>query len=365
MSKALELVQPFVESAAVRGIFALPRPLRRLIAGSPVRLDGQELALDAQLLLKLQRLSGQDRLSASSPELAREGMRRSTKLLGRTPLPGVVVAERRIPTPDGPLAARVYRPRELTEPGELMVFFHGGGWVIGDLDTHDDLCRFLALHTGIRVLSVDYRLAPEHPFPAAFDDCLAAYRYAVDNARELGTEPGLVSVGGDSAGGNLAASVALHATRAGLPRPNLQFLLYPAVDATTRRRSRELFGNGLLLTEEDVNWFADRYLPDVDQRADPRVSVLLADDHSGLPPAYVVTAGFDPLRDEGEAYAQRLAEAGVPVVSRRFPDLVHGFANLRAIGGRFQEALFEMVGTLRASLALHRTPTSDEDTVPG
>ena len=171
---------------------------------------------------KLQRISGQNRLSAATPELAREGMRRSTKLLCRSPLPGVVVAERRVPTPDGPLAARVYRPREVTEPGELMVFFHGGGWVIGDLDTHDDLCRFLALHTGIRVLSVDYRLAPEHPFPAAFDDCLAAYRYAVDNARELGTEPGLVSVGGDSAGGNLAASVALHATRSGLPRPNLQ-----------------------------------------------------------------------------------------------------------------------------------------------
>ena len=264
-------LRPRVLGLGLHAAFALPRPVRRAIAGPPLRLDGQELALDAQLLLKLQATTGSTKLSAASTAKARAAMNEGVQMINHTSVPGVAVGERGIPTPSGELAARLYRPQELEEPGRLLLFFHGGGWVIGDLDSHDDLCRFLALHTGIRVLSVDYRLAPEHPFPAAFDDCLAAYRYAVDNARELGTEPGLVSVGGDSAGGNLAASVALHATRSGLPRPNLQFLLYPAVDATTRRRSRELFGNGLLLTDDDMDWFTDRYLPDVDLRADPRV----------------------------------------------------------------------------------------------
>ncbi|KAA5835959.1 alpha/beta hydrolase [Saccharopolyspora hirsuta] len=355
MPKVLELVQPKLEAAALRGIFALPRPVRRLIAGPPIRLDDQELALDAQLLLKLQKLRGHEQLAAATPELARAAMRQGTRLTSTAPVSGVVVADRQIPTANGELAARLYRPRELTGTSPLLVFFHGGGWVIGDLDTHDDLCRFLAKHAGVRVLSVDYRLAPEFPFPAALDDSLAAYRYAVDNAAELGTSSDAIAVGGDSAGGNLAASVALIATRSDLVAPVFQLLIYPAVDATARRRSRELFGNGFLLTDEDMTWFMDKYQPDEALRADPRLSVLLAEDLSGLPAACVVTAGFDPLRDEGEAYAARLAEEGVPVISRRFPDLIHGFANLRTVGDRFQEALFEIVGALRAGLSLQKT----------
>ncbi|MEV0053801.1 alpha/beta hydrolase [Saccharopolyspora shandongensis] len=353
MSKVLELVQPSLEAAVVRGVFALPKPARRLLAGRAIRLDDQELALDAQLLLKLMRLAGHEQLSAATPEIARAGMRRSTKITAGQ-VPGVVVADRRIPTASGDLAARLYRPRELSEPGPLLVFFHGGGWVIGDLDSHDDLCRFLAKHAGIRVLSVDYRLAPEFPFPAALDDAIDAYRFVVENAAELGTSPDAIAVGGDSAGGNLAASVALHATRSGSAKPVFQLLIYPAVDATARRRSRELFANGFLLTDGDMDWFMNHYVPEEDVRHDPRLSVLLAEDLSGLPTAHVVTAGFDPLRDEGEEYARRLAEAGVPVIARRFPDLIHGFANLRPIGGRFQEALFEIVGTLRAGLELQK-----------
>ena len=161
-------------------------------------------------------------------------------------------------------------------------------------------------------------------------------------------------MGGDS-GGNLAAAVALHATTSGLKKPAFQFLLYPAVDATTRRRSRDLFGNGFLLSDRDMDWFIDHYLPDVERRREPQLSVLLAEDFTGLPPAYVVTAGFDPLRDEGEEYARQLAKAGVPVISRRFEDLIHGFINMRPIGGRFQEAMCEIAGTLRAALLLQRT----------
>ncbi|GAA2333240.1 alpha/beta hydrolase [Saccharopolyspora halophila] len=345
-------IEQKLQSAVLRGVFALPAPLRRVLAGSAIRLDDQELALDAQLLLKLQKLSGQEGLAASTPEAARTAMS-DAPTSGGPQLPGVVVAERTIPAEHGTLPARLYRPRELTETGPLMVFLHGGGWVIGDIDTHDDLCRFLAKHAGIRVLSVDYRLAPEHRFPAAFDDALAAYRWAVDNAAELGSSADAIAIGGDSAGGNLAASVSLHATRNGMQKPVFQLLLYPATDATVRRRSREIFGNGgFLLTDHDMTWFMDHYEPEVDNRGDVRLSPLLADDHAELPTAYIVTCGFDPLRDEGEAYAKALADAGVPVVARRFADLIHGFANLRPVSHRFEEALFEIVGTTRAALQL-------------
>jgi acetyl esterase len=348
-------IEQKLQAAVVSGVFALPAPLRRLLAGKPVRLDDQELALDAQLLLKLQKLAGQEGLSATTPEAARAAM--SSAPVRKSPLPGVVVAEREIPAEHGSLPARLYRPRELTETGPLLVFLHGGGWVLGDIDTHDDLCRFLAKHAGVRVLSVDYRLAPENRFPAAFEDALAAYRWAVDNAAELGSTADAIAVGGDSAGGNLAASIALHTTRNGMQKPVFQLLLYPATDATRRRRSRELFGNGgFLLTDHDMTWFMDHYEPDLDNRADPRLSPLLAEDHGDLPTAYVVTCGFDPLRDEGEAYAQALADVGVPVVARRFSDLIHGFANLRPISHRFEEALFEIVGTTRAALQLTNKP---------
>ncbi|GAB3281993.1 alpha/beta hydrolase [Parasphingorhabdus pacifica] len=367
MSPAFELppqVKNGAQATALRAMFALPQPVRRAIAGRPIQLDGQELALDAQLLLKMQHLTGKTSLAASTAELARAGMREATALVDAKPIPGISIGNRRIPTSSGELAARLYRPQELTGTSELLVFYHGGGWVIGDLDSHDDLCRFLAKHAGVRVLSVDYRLAPESPFPAGFEDAVDAYRFAVDNAVDLGTRPELVAVGGDSAGGNFAASVAHQAVREGTTTPLFQLLLYPAVDATERRRSRELFSDGFLLTDGDMDWFMDHYVPDPDVRYDPRVSVALSDDLSGLPPAHVVTAGFDPLRDEGETFAELLEKAGVPVVARRFPDLIHGFANLRQAGTRFHEALLEVAGALRAGLSLAAGPRQAADEKP-
>lgn len=342
-----------VQAAVLHGVLGLPSPVLRRIAGAPVRLDGQELALQAQALLRLQSLAGRTRLSADTAEKARAGMAEANEIMRGTPITGVDVTERSIPASWGPMAARLYRPGSAGETSALMVFYHGGGWVIGDLDSHDDVCRFIAKHTGIRVLAVDYRLAPENPFPAAVDDAVEAYQYALDNADELGTSPDSIAVGGDSAGGNLAAVVSQQATKAGIKKPVLQMLLYPAVDASSRRRSRELFGNGFLLTDGDMDWFMNSYQPAVSQRGDPRVSVLLADDLSELPPAYVVTAGFDPLRDEGEEYVRRMTEAGTQVVHRRFDDLIHGFVNLIGAGGRFQEAMFEIVGSLRTTLALN------------
>jgi acetyl esterase len=201
----------------------------------------------------------------------------------------------------------------------LLVFFHGGAWVTGSLISHDPLCRFLAAHAGVRVLAVDYRLAPEDPFPAAVDDAVAAFAYAGEHAVDLGADPGAVAVGGDSAGGGLAAVVSYLAARAGRPAPAFLLMFYPHCDAANRSVSRDLFGTGYGLTDVDIEWYTDQYLPPGVDRSDPRVSVAQADDLSGLPPTYLVTGGFDPLRDEGELFARRLAEAGVGVTRAGSP----------------------------------------------
>ena len=223
--------------------------------------------------------------------------------------------------------------------------------MIGDLATHDSPCRFLAAHSGAQVLAVDYRLAPEHPFPAAAEDAFAAYAWASANAGRLGTDPARIAVGGDSAGGNLAAVVCLMARDEGAPPPALQVLIYPVTDTGRGLPSRRTFREGFLLTSRDMAYYEDRYLPPGIDRGDPRVSVLQAGDLSGLPPAYVATAGFDPLRDEGDAYALRMREAGVPVALRRHPGLVHTFVNLTAISPTARAAMLEACGALRMGLA--------------
>jgi acetyl esterase/lipase len=339
-----------VEAAAAKLIFALPRPARRLIAGRPIRLDGQELALDAQLLLRLQQV-GRASLAQETPELARELLASSGHLVSGKPIPAVATSELTIPGAHGGIPATLYIPQGVPAPSGLLVFFHGGGWVIGTRASHDNAARFLARHAGVRVVSVEYRLAPEHPFPAAVDDAVAAFDYAYAKAGDLGVDPERMAVGGDSAGGNLAAVVAQLAKTRGGPAPAFQLLLYPGVDATARSRSREMFGKGFFLTDSDMTWFVDHYAPPGVDRADPRVSPLLAEDFTGLPPAYVATAGFDPLRDEGEAYAEKLRAAGVPTALSRQPDLIHGYVNFLGIGRRFREAMAEAAGALRLGLA--------------
>jgi acetyl esterase/lipase len=351
MSTVISRVPLPVQSATLRAVFALPDPLRRLIAGPPIRKDGADLALDAQLLLRLAALTGTE-LTAQSPAEARASMATSRALLGPGVVPGIRTRSVRIPGQGGPIPARLYTPARLATGSPLLVYFHGGGWVIGDLDSHDTLCRYLARIADVRVLSVDYRLAPEHPFPAAADDALAAFQFAVTNAGALGADPNAIAVGGDSAGGNLAAVTCYDSIRFGGPRPVFQLLFYPATDASVRRRSRDLFAEGFFLTDADMTWFIDHYCPDPAMRTDPRVSVLLADDLRGLPPAYIATAGFDPLRDEGEAYADRLRDSGVPVVKTRHEDLIHGYASFTSIGRRFREATAEAAGALRTGLAL-------------
>jgi acetyl esterase len=323
--------------------------------GAPPVVDGQELASDIHALLWLDRLvydgDGLARRQ-SVAETRVERLKEARLVAHRPPIPMGRVEELEVAGAAGPIGARLLVPTGAAgEPSPLLVYFHGGGWVIGDLDTHDDPCRFLAAHAGVRILSVDYRLAPEHPFPAAAEDALAAYEWAVANTVELDADPARIGVGGDSAGANLAAATCLTAREAGLPSPAMQLLIYPVTETAGAARSRQTFSKGFVLTRADMDWFEGHYLPPGVDRDDPRVALLNAPDLSGLPPAYVATAGFDPLRDEGEAFAERLREAGVRVALRRHPGLIHTFLNLTAICPTARAAMLEAAGALRMGLA--------------
>ena len=247
-----------------------------------------------------------------------------------------------VPGPAGDIPVRLYRPND--KPAPLHVHFHGGGWVIGNLVTHDADCREIVAASGCMVLAVDYRLAPEHPFPAASEDCYAVSCWAAANSTQLGGSPGLISIGGDSAGGNLAAVVALMARDRNGPEFAMQLLLYPITEPSMASASFRENAEGYLLTKTMMAWFWDHYCPDIEQRKHPLISPLMASDLSGLPPALMITAEFDPLRDEGEAYAARLKEAGVEVEMRRFNGFIHGFFSLAGIIEATREAV-ELVGS--------------------
>jgi acetyl esterase len=240
-------------------------------------------------------------------------------------------------------AMRVYRP-VAGETLPALMYFHGGGWTIGDLDTHDVLCRQLALGARCAVFSVDYRLAPEYPFPAAVDDCWAATRYVALNAQKLKIRG--LAVGGDSAGGNLAATVALLARDAGAPKIDFQLLIYPATDQRCLSASHERNGEGYLLTREAIRYFRRNYLPNESQWTDWRASPLLAKSHADLPPALVITAGYDPLLDEGRGYAERLNAA-----YREYPDMIHGFVLFGGVVDTANAAVADCCAALRAAFA--------------
>ncbi len=327
--------------------------MRRLI-GPPPRLDGQELAPDIQMMLALAKWTGEISLvEGRTVEQAREENREGARVVTGPPRPMARVESVAIPGPGGEMPARLYVALGAPQPPQpLLVYYHGGGWVVGDLETHDGLCRFLAEHSGCRVLSVDYRLAPEHPFPAPVEDAVAAFAWAHANAAELGADPERIAVGGDSAGGNLSTALCLQQRDSGGPLPAMQMLLYPVTDVVGGQQSRDTFAEGFLLTRDDMEWFENHYIPDGIDDDEPRASMMRAPDVSGLPPAYVATAGFDPLRDEGEIYAARMREAGVQVVLQRHPGLIHGFANLTPICPSAHTAMLEVTGALRMGLGL-------------
>lgn len=326
-------------------LLGLPdRVLDRAIDAPPIVRDGRVLNRSIQAMMVLgERLGIMADGKADTVEQRRADLRRLAAL-GMPTWTGIHVTERRVPGPAGDIPVRIYRRLGRPEALPAIVYLHGGGWAVGDLDTHDSTCRLLADESECVVVSVDYRLAPEHPFPAAVDDAVAAYRWVHDHATELTVEPGRVGVMGDSAGGNLAAVVAQVTRDTDVPAPTAQCLVYPATDALMREPSHELFAEGFFLSRADIEWYRERYLPDPTDWESPLASPIEAPDLSGLCPAIVVTAGFDPLRDEGRRYAERLADAGVPVRYRCYDDLVHGFFGMGVLPGGVEIAAEICVG---------------------
>ncbi|TWF77134.1 acetyl esterase [Pseudonocardia hierapolitana] len=338
-----------------RVLFGLPRPVKRLLAGRPIRVDEQELDLDLQLLGRVDRLlSSSDGGTVDRATLAEQRRQAdlAADLVADALLAHIETRDLQVPGEAGPLPARLYVPPAVPETRSLIVYFHGGGFVMGSVASTDPLCRLLAAQSGVRVLSVEYRLAPEHPYPAALEDALAAFRAVRADAAAFGVQPDLIAVGGDSAGGNLALVVAHQQAVLGGPVPAFVLALYPVTDAECDGGSRELFGTGFGLTADLLRDLERMYLPDGVPTDDTRGAILRAHDLSGMPPVYLATAGFDPLRDEGEQLAARLREAGVPVVARRFPGLVHGYASFTALSAAARDATLDAASALRAGLGL-------------
>jgi acetyl esterase len=292
--------------------------------------------------------------AAGAPALGAQSVAETRAAFDNMPLPRKQIAlasveERKIAGPAGEIPVRIYQPHGAgVKP--VLVYLHGGGWVIGTLDSYDATCRELAEGAGCVVVSVDYRLAPEHRYPAAPDDCYAALQWVAANAASLGADAERLAVGGDSAGGNLSAVVSQMARDKGGPAIRFQLLIYPVTDADFTRRSYADNAEGYLLTTESMRWFWDHYLPNAAQRAEPYAAPLRAADLSGLPPAWVCTAEFDPLRDEGEAYAKRLQQAGVSTSLTRFDGLIHGFISFGLVAPRAQAAVDEAVAALKKGL---------------
>jgi acetyl esterase len=337
--------------AAFGAMLALPAPTRHALAGRPHIIDGEPLDPDVVVGLRIiARTAAQPERTVAE---ARRQLARDAWVFGGKPEPVGAVEDLAIAGPGGPVPARLYRPATragtVAQPDlPLLLWFHGGGWVVGSIDSHDNLCRALCARAEVAVLNVGYRLAPEHPFPAAVEDCVAAFRWAAANAEALGVDAARLAVGGDSAGANLAAVVAQETSRDGATAPAFQVLVVPGVDFTGDRPSKGLFGAGYLLDRTTMDWYEELYLGD-HRRDDPRCSPLLADDLSGLPPAHVAVAGFDPLRDEGIAYADALRAAGVDVSLRVHGDAIHAFLGtlVSELGRR---GLSEVVGAIRMGL---------------
>jgi acetyl esterase len=307
------------------------------------------MALDPTLKTLLDGLA-----AAGGPALGTQSVAETRAAFDNMPLPRkqielASVENRKIPGPAGEIPVRIYQPHGAgVKP--VLVYLHGGGWVIGTLDSYDATCRELAEGAGCVVVSVDYRLAPEHRYPAAPEDCYAGLQWVAANASRLGADAKRLAVGGDSAGGNLSAVVCQMARDRRGPSIRFQLLVYPVTDADFSRRSYVDNAEGYLLTTASMHWFWDHYVPNRAQRAEPYASPLRAADLSGLPPAWVCTAEFDPLRDEGEAYAKRLQQAGVSTTLTRFDGLIHGFISMGLVAPRAQAAVDEALAALKKGL---------------
>jgi acetyl esterase len=338
-----------IERFMARLLVRLPPAVQVRLSGEPpVTADGLTLDPHAQLIRALRRRRNPYHLCEPDLQRGRARYHREGVLFRGTVTPVGSVRDFTLPGPSGPLRVRHYAPAA-GGPQPLTVYLHGGGFTIGDLETHDEPCRILCASASVHVLAVEYRLAPEHPFPAALDDARAALRWAQDHAGELGADPARVAIGGDSAGANLAAVISIE-TRDDRP-PAAQLLIYPVVDAVNQRPSQQRFGQGFFLSDQDRAAFTGYYLDGtgVGER-DWRVAPLHADDLSRLPPALVVTAGFDMLRDEGEAYADALRGAGSPVRTTRVAGHGHGFLHMTGVAPTARQAVEQYAREWRALL---------------
>lgn len=339
------------ESVLFRTVMGMPPGLQRRLAGRPDVRDGQTLSPEIQLMLRLERIGrvpGPETLPLAQ---GRAELDRQSAMAGGTQPIGSV-RDLQVDGAEGPLPARLYTPtaRLAADASPTLLFLHGGGMIYGGLASHDAACRHLAERSGVQVLAVDYRLAPEHPFPAAVEDAAAAYAWLVAHAADVGADPERLAVGGDSAGGYLSATTAILAAERGLPMA-FQLLVYPCTEFVEPTASRRMFGEGYFLTNAFIDLATESYFPAGTDRRDPLASVLRRTTFpDGLPPAYVVTAGFDPLRDEGEAYARLLTGHGVEVEVRRFPSMIHGFFNMVGAGREAPAYNREIAASLAAAL---------------
>jgi acetyl esterase len=341
-----------LEYAATKALLGLPPRLQRLLIRNPIVIEGQTLAPELQLMLRMKQLARIPAAEALPLAEARDELLRQQLLVGGRQHVGAL-RDLEVDGAEGPLRARLYTPTERlgAAPAPTMLFIHGGGWIYGDLESHDPACRFLAERSGVQLLAIDYRLSPEHKFPAAVEDCQAAYRWLVEHADEVNADPARLAVGGDSAGGSLSASTAIWAAEQGLPLA-FQLLIYPGTDFVERAASRTTFGEGFVLTKLFMDNAEEAYFePGADKSVPDASALRRVDFPEKIAPAFVVTGGFDPLRDEGEAYAALLEKQGVEVEAKRYSSMIHGFLHLVGVGREAKSYVAEIADKLRTALA--------------
>lgn len=323
------MADPAVQKFILKALLSLPSPILRAMSGGGTVYRGGR-TLDPRFQFLAHAAARMPSITSATPDEARAASAKGLAAMSGPPEPGVRTENLSIDGPPderggGPLKLRAYRPADQDSGAPLIVFAHFGGGVIGDLETCHAFCGILARIVRTAVISVDYRLAPDHRFPAGLDDVLAAFRWSRDNAARFGALPGTAAIGGDSMGGNFSAIVAQEMQRTGEAQPALQLLIYPAVDVASETPSMTTYADSYPLSRPIMDWFMGHYIgPDADP-ADPRLSPDKTADLAGLAPAVVITAGFDPLVDQGEAYAKRLVAAGVPTTYRCYDSLAHGF----------------------------------------
>ena len=342
-----------VRNRALRRLLGLPPRWLRRFAGPTIVVEDQRLDPQVQALLTAKRLA-RVRDSDDVPT-ARRALDQDLDAVAPRPCPMKRLQDMRVALDAVSLPARLVVPMSASSTPPLLVYFHGGGFVVGGLRSHDAAVRELAHLAATAILAVEYRLAPEHKAPVAVDDAYGAYRWARANAEALEVDGERIGVGGDSAGGNLSALVSHRCRDRGERVPEVQLLIYPATDLTNASASHTTFGSGFLLERERIDWYLGHYLVDDEQRSKPEVSPLFAPRFDGLPPAILVTAGFDPLRDEGAAYAEKLRGAGVPVTYRCERGLVHGFFNMSGVVSAARAANEAIAADLRAAFSGKRS----------